>query len=156
MDKERDDRKPLMHSEIHFRGYWVQLQSRIRKNDDADDYLEGYLVNPLVDLRKAWNTHNENPRPAGDDIVQLYNTGESVSDVYNFATCIKTLYEGTSYGDPPGSFPPTLEQINNDPMKHFKFFIQATENGTKGGTNAQGRSDVAAKAWVAEDRRRKC
>ena len=133
MEKEHGDRKQLMHSEIHFRGYWVQLQSRIRKNDDADDYLEGYLVNPLAELRKAWNAHDANPRPAGDAINQLYNTGESVSSIYNFATCIKTLYNDTLYGNPPGSFPPTLQQLNDDPMKHFKDFIQATENGTKGG-----------------------
>ena len=126
----------------------MQLQSRIRKNDDADDYLEGYLENPLANLRKAWNTHSGNPRPAGDDINQLYNTGESVSSVYNFAICIKTLYTDTTFGDPPGSFPPTLKQLDEDPMKHFKFFILATENGSKGGKNAQGRSDVAAKAWV--------
>ena len=148
MDKEQDNRKPLLHSEIHFRGYWVQLQSRIRRSDDADDYLEGYLENPLVALRKAWNAHNANARPAGDAINQLYNTGESVSSTYNFALCIKTLYTDTTYGDPSGSFPPTLKQLEEDPMKHFKFFIQATENGTKGGTNAQGRGDVAAKAWV--------
>ena len=148
MDKERDERKTLMHSEIHFRGYWVQLQSRIRKNDDADDYLEGYLVNPLVQLRDAWDAHHQNPRPAGDQIVQLYNTGESVSDVYNFATCIATLYKDSPYGEPPGSFPPTLDQIAQDPMKHFKFFIQATENGTTGGTNTQDRGDAATKNWV--------
>ena len=148
MDKEREDRKPLMHSEIHFRGYWVQLQSRIRKNDDADDYLEGYLINPLEKLRKAWDDHHSNPRPAGDDVVQLYNTGQSVSNIYNYATCIKTLYDNSQYGDPPGTFPPTLEQLKNDPMRHFKFFIQATERGTNGGTNAQNRGDAATKAWV--------
>ena len=136
MDKEREDRKPLMHSEIHFRGYWVQLQSRIRKNDDADDYLEGYLTNPLVELRKAWDDHNSNPRPAGDTIVQLYNTGESVSNIYNYATCIKTLYDNSEFGDPFGSFPPTMEQLKTDPMTPFKFFIQATERGTNGGKNA--------------------
>ena len=50
----------------------------------------------------------------------------------------------------PGSFPPTLEQLKNDPMSHFKFFIQATEKGTNGGKNAQGRgdADAATKAWV--------
>ena len=148
MEKEREDRKQLVHSEIHFRGYWVQLQSRIRKNDDADDFLEGYLINPLVKLRKAWDEHHSNPRPAGDDIVQLYNTGQSVSDIYNYATCIKTLYDNSEYGDPPGSFPPTLEQLKNDPMSHFKFFIQATEKGTNGGKNAQSRGDAATKAWV--------
>ena len=146
--KERDERKPLMHSEIHFRDYWMQLQSRIRKNDDPDDYLEGSLSNPIAELRKAWNEHNETPRPAGDNIVQLYNTGSSKIDTYNFATCIKTLYTGTSYGEPPGTFPPTLQQLKEDPMLHFKFFIGATENGTTGGKNAQGRNDVAVKAWV--------
>ena len=148
MDKGREDRKTLMHSEIHFRGYWVQLQSRIRKNDDADDFLEGYLTNPLVELRKAWDEHHSNPRPAGDNVVQLYNTGESVSSFYNYATCIKTLYDGSEFGDPPGTFPPTMAQLNNDPMKHFKFFIQATEKGTNGGKNAQDRADAATKAWV--------
>ena len=54
MDKDKgmqQSNKPvLLHSEKHFRGYWVQLQSRIRRNDDADEVIEGYLENPLTKL----------------------------------------------------------------------------------------------------------
>ena len=148
MDKDTSSRKVLLHSEIHFQGYWVQLQSKIRRHDDADDLLEGYLANPLSNLRKAWDKHDANPRPAGDNIDELYNTGESVSSEYNVCLCIKTLYTGSTYGDPPGSFPPTAKQLDRDPLKFIKDFNMVTEHGTIAGTNAKDRNDVASKAWV--------
>ena len=60
MEKEDGKGKVLQHSEKYFQGYWVQLQSRIRKEDDADELLEGTLSNPLEELRNAWNAHHEN------------------------------------------------------------------------------------------------
>ena len=148
MEKEDGKGKVLQHSEKYFQGYWVQLQSRIRKEDDADELLEGTLSNPLEELRNAWNAHHENPRPANDVIDARYNTGASVSKEYNMALCIKTLYNGTTYGEPPGHFPPTLEQINKDPLKHIKDFSLATAKGTLGGQNPAGRNDAASRAWV--------
>ena len=147
-EEEATGKKILLHSEKHFQGYWVQLQSKIRRNDDADDLLEGYFENPLTALRRAWDHHHDNPRPAGDDINDLYNTGASVSDLYNYSLCIKTLYTGTSYGDPPGNFPPTIQQLERDPLRHIKEFSLTTSRGSEGGRNYAGRSDQATKAWV--------
>ena len=35
----RSPDKFLRHSEEHFQGYWIQLQSLIRRDDDADELL---------------------------------------------------------------------------------------------------------------------
>ena len=154
MDKDKDkgmqqsNKTVLLHSEKHFRGYWVQLQSRIRRNDDADEVIEGYLENPLSKLREAWDEHKDNPRPAGDQISDLYNTGDSVDELFNFCVCIKTLYAGTYYGDPAGNFPPTKTQLEMDPLRHIRDFSLATSKGTKGGRNLLGRSDAATRAWL--------
>lgn len=127
----------------------IQLQSRIRKNDDTDDLLEDFLENPLDLLRKVWDAHiGRASRPAGDNINNLYTTGDSVSNIYNFTLCIQTLFTGTTYGIPPDNFLPTELQLAQDLMKHIKDFILATVKGTKGGTNLTGRSDAATRAWV--------
>ena len=147
-EDESKSKKVLLFTEKYFQGYWVQLQSKIRRNDDADDVLEGYLENPLVTLRRAWDKHHDNPLPAGDDVNDLYNTGSSVSAEYNYCVCLLTLYTGTTYGEPHGNFPPTMAQLERNPMKHIKDFVLATERGTKGGQNKQQRSDNATKAWV--------
>ena len=110
-EDESKSKKILLYSDKYFQGYWVQLQAKIRRNDDADDILEGYLENPLLSLRKAWDAHHDNPRPAGDNVNNLYNTGESVDPLYNYCICLKTLYTGSTYGDPLGNFPPTASQL---------------------------------------------
>lgn len=79
---ETVEKKSLLHLEKHFQGYWVRLQAKIRRHDDTDDLLKGYLKNPLLKLREAWDTHHENPRPTGDTINALHNTGQSVAPEY--------------------------------------------------------------------------
>ena len=86
-EEESKGKKHLQYSDKYFQGYWVQLQAKIRRNDDADDILEGYLENPLLSLRKAWDAHHDNPRPAGDNVNNLCNTGESVNALYNYCIC---------------------------------------------------------------------
>ena len=147
-EETRDKKNILLHSEKYFQDYWVQLQSKVRRNDDADDVLEGYLENPLMSLRKAWDTHQKDPRPAGDSVDKLYNTGTSVNRLFNYCICLQTIYAGTDFGDPPGHFPPTVKQLERDPMKHIKDFVMATERGTTGGNNLSGRNDAATKGWV--------
>ena len=42
--------KHLRYSEQNFAGYWVQLNSVIRHNDQADLILDGLLINPFFQL----------------------------------------------------------------------------------------------------------
>jgi hypothetical protein len=42
--------KHLRYSEQNFAGYWVQLNSVIRHNDQADLILDGLLINPITQL----------------------------------------------------------------------------------------------------------
>ena len=46
--------KYLKYSDDHFQGYWIQLCSLVRKQEEADDLLDGFLKNPLEDLVDAW------------------------------------------------------------------------------------------------------
>lgn len=93
--------KYLRYSEDHFQGYWVQLTTLMRSNEDADEILDGLLINPLKALRKAINSI-----PPNANMVAI-------------AAAIRTLYVAGNYGDPAGSFPPTEEQMLHDPLKIF-------------------------------------
>ena len=42
--------KYLVYSEDHFAGYFIQLDTYIRSNSDAEELLTGLLVNPLLEL----------------------------------------------------------------------------------------------------------
>ena len=45
--------KHLRYSEVHFQGYWVQLNTLIRKNEDADLLVDGILENPMIAMVQA-------------------------------------------------------------------------------------------------------
>ena len=59
--------KYLRHSEEHFQGYWVQLQSLIRRNDEADELLDGLLENPLLELEEAYSEHKHQTEAEAND-----------------------------------------------------------------------------------------
>ena len=122
--------KHLKYSDDHFQGYWIQLNSLIRKNEDADDLLDGFLKNPLEDLLKASQTNDDS-----DGLVTI-------------CKAIKTLYVLHGYGHPPGTFPPTAEQLGRDPLNALKDFMLATKRGTTGGRDDSGNQSAIAKKWV--------
>ena len=116
--------KYLRYSEDHLQGYWVQLTTLIRSNEDADELLDGLLISPLLALLRAINS-----TPPNAAMVQI-------------TAAIKTLYVAGNYGDPPGSFPPTEEQMLQDPLKIFKEFARATQLGRHGGFTPGGAQSV--------------
>ena len=63
--------KYLKHSDEHFQDYWIQLQSLIRKHEDADEYLDGLLENPLDVMRDAVECW-EGKTPPADDEADLW------------------------------------------------------------------------------------
>ena len=122
--------KHLRYSEEHFQGYWVQLNAIIRRNEDADMLVDGLLENPIEEL---WHVLDKKDR---------------TDPLWDIAPCIRSLYEIYECGDPPGTFPPTLEQMDLDPLKFIKDFAKATARGTRGGKNAEGRTSPGAKKWA--------
>ena len=50
-DPKRSEK--LQYSEDHFQGYWVRLQTAVRKQEDADELLDGTLENPLETISEA-------------------------------------------------------------------------------------------------------
>ena len=132
--------KYLRHSDEHFQGYWVQLQSLLRQNEDADELLDGSLRNPLEDLINAYDEWK-------DVVAPPANPGPEYT-LYEVCTCIKTLYTNGNYGIPPGEFPPKDKDFKEDPMAHIREWNLATEKGTKGGLNARGAHDQRSRAWV--------
>ena len=137
-------KKYLEHSDDHFQGYWVQLQSLIRQNDAADEMLDGLLVNPLEILIKAVDCWEGQSEPDNPEEAELWAE-------YKIAKCIKTLYVAGGYGDPKGTFPPKLEELQQDPMKHIKDWTLATQRGTKGGKNERGANCMQARLWVKRE-----
>ena len=122
--------KHLRYSEVHFQGYWVQLNTLIRKNEDADLLVDGILENPMIAM------------------VQAVEDKDTSDPLWLIAGCVHTLYEIHNCGNPPGTFPPTLEEMDTDPLGIIKDFIKATNKGTKGGKDSRGMSSPASKKWV--------
>ena len=122
--------KHLRYSEVHFQGYWVQLNTLIRKNEEADLLVDGILENPLVAM------------------VQVIEDKDTSDPLWSISFCVRSLYELHDCGNPPGTFPPTLEEMDTDPLGTIKDFVKATSKGTKGGKDSAGMSVPAAKKWV--------
>ena len=131
-DPKRSEK--LQYSEDHFQGYWVRLQTAVRKQEDADELLDGTLENPLETISEA--VYNGDEEDEEDERLQ------------RIALCIQTLYADSQLGDPPGSFPARVEVIVKDPLKQIKEFAIATKKGTKGGVGANGRNNAESRAWV--------
>ena len=131
--------KYLRHTDDHFQGYWVQLQSLIRRDDDADELLDGFLINPILRLRQVTDRWELRAEPERKD---------SSYKLFEIAMSIKTLYVAAGLGTPPDYFPPSKEELEQDPMKHIKNWNVATMRGTAGGTHPDGRTHVQARTWV--------
>ena len=109
--------KRLHFSEKHFQGYWMQLNTLIRQNDNADQVLDGILQNPML------------------LILEIRSPGQVPAHVdYGFTEVVRLLYVAGNLGDPRGSFP-TAEQLEHDPIRCVKDFALATKAGTTGGLN---------------------
>ena len=126
---DRQD-KHLRYSEVHFQGYWVQLNTLIRRNEDADLLVDGMLENPLVEL------------------VEVVEKKDKTDPLWIVSLCVRSLYEEHGCGNPPGTFPPTLEEMDTDPLNFIKDFVKATSRGTKGGKDPHGLTVADAKRWV--------
>ena len=122
--------KHLRYSEVHFQGYWVQLNTLIRKNEDADLLVDGILENPMIAM------------------VQAVEDKDTSDPLWLIAGCVRPLYELHNCGNPPGTFPPTLEEMDTDPLGIIKDFIKATNKGTRGGKDSRGMTAPASKKWV--------
>ena len=123
--------KRLRFSEKHFQGYWVQLNTLIRQNENADEVLDGILLNPML------------------RIIEIRIPGQNpVYGDYGFTEAVRLLYAAQNLGDPPGSYP-TEQQLEDDPVGCIKDFARATKAGTTGGLNpATGNNWAAARAWA--------
>ena len=120
--------KHLRYSEEHFQGYWVQLNAILRRNEDADMLIDGILENPI------------------EEVVFILEKEDKDDPLFDIAHCIRSLYEIHECGDPSGTFPPTLEQMDLDPLKFIKDFAKATKRGTRGGKDVDGSTSPGAKS----------
>ena len=123
----RPDRK-LRLNEKHFQGYWVQLNTLIRRNEHADELLDGVLTNPMLDILPiVTNNHHAH---------------------HGHAEAVRLLYVAKNLGNPPGTFPDPV-QLEHDPIGCIRDFTLATKAGTRGGLNPDtGNAWGAAKAWA--------
>ena len=121
-DPKRSEK--LQYSEDHFQGYWVRLQTAVRKQEDADELLDGTLENPLETISEA--VYNGDEDDEEDERLQ------------RIALCIQTLYADSQLGDPPDSFPARVEVIA----------VVSTKKGTKGGRGANGRNNAESRTCV--------
>ena len=115
--------KKLRFNERHFQGYWVQLNTLIRRDDDADMLLDGILTNPMLTI-EANRAVPANPRNG-------------------FADAVRLLYVQKNLGDPAGTFP-TAEQLEQNPIAQLRDFTIATTSGADGGVNPANN-----RVWVA-------
>ena len=115
--------KKLRFNEKHFQGYWVQLNTLIRHNDEADQILDELLLHPMLSLRSA----------------QLDNTAAQ----HQNCVALSTLYLTNNVGNPAGNLPDN-DEINADPIRCIRDFAKATKNGTIGGPGPNGAANGAA------------
>ena len=117
--------KKLHFTEEHFQGFWVQLLTLIRRNEHADSYLDGILLNPMRDV--------------ADTIA------DNADNDHLYALAVRAIYVAQNLGDPPGTFP-DYAQLEDDPIGAIRDFAVATKAGTYGGVNpANGRAWVSPK-----------
>ena len=106
----------------------MQLLTLIRRNENADSYLDGILLNPMRDVADA--------------------ISDNANASHRFAIAVRVLYAAENLGDPPGTFP-DYEQLDDDPIGAIRDFAIATKAGTTGGINpASGRGWVASRQWA--------
>ena len=114
--------KKLHFTEEHFQGFWVQLLTLIRRNEHADSYLDGILLNPMRDV--------------ADTIA------DNADNDHLYALAVRAIYVAQNLGDPPGTFP-DYAQLEDDPIGVIRDFAVATKAATYGGVNP-----VSDRVWV--------
>ena len=97
--------KKLRFSEKYFAGFWVQVNTLIRRNEGADALLDGILPHPMLRIVEimADNTDNQ----------------------HGFAQAVLQLYVQQNLGIPPGTYP-NEEQLSTDPIGAIRDFSLAT------------------------------
>ena len=48
--------KRLRFTEKFFPGYWVQLNTLIRRNEHADEVIDGILTHPMLEVLDVYST----------------------------------------------------------------------------------------------------
>ena len=120
--------KRLRFTEKFFPGYWVQLNTLIRRNEHADEVIDGILIHPML------------------EVLEVYTTPGDPHNAH--ATAILQLYVAKNLGSPIGQFP-TAEDLEHDPIRGIRDFAIATASGTDGGLNpATGRNWIASSRWA--------
>ena len=118
--------KRLRFAEKYFPGCWVQLNTLIRRNEHADDVIDGILTHPMLEVLDVDSTPGD-PHNA-------------------HAAAVRQLYVAKNLGSPIGQFP-TAEDLEHDPIRGIRDFAIATASGTDGGI-----SPVTGRNWVASNR----
>ena len=120
--------KRLRFTEKYFPGFWVQLNTLIRRNEHADEVIDGILTHPML------------------GVLDVHSTAGNMHQPH--AEAIRLLYVDKNLGQPIGQFP-TAEQLEKDPIRGIRDFAIATDSGTDGGLNpATGRNWIASTRWA--------
>ena len=118
------DRK-LRFTEKHFQGFWVQLKTLIRRNEHADEIIDGIMLHPILEVLVCQTAGHPNQ---------------------GHAEAVRQLYIAKNLGMPVGDYP-TAEQLEQDPIRGIRDFTVATTAGTDG-----GRNPVNNVVWIASRR----
>ena len=126
--------KRLRFSERYFQGYFVTLNTYIRRNADADELLDGISTHPML------------------DIIDIMNDNADAN--HGYALAVLVLYAAANLGNPVGTYP-DADQLEHDPISAIRDFAVATRSGNTGGINpANGRNWVGSRAWARGIHRR--
>ena len=126
--------KKLRFTEKYFAGFWVQINTLIRRNEGADSLLDGILRHPMLTVIQIMANNADNHHGHAQAVLQLYVQG--------------------NLGDPPGTYP-DADQLDHDPIAAIRDFAIATQAGATGGINpATGLNWVASRAWARGIHRR--
>ena len=120
--------KKLCFTEKYFAGFLVQINTLIRRHEDADAMLDGILIHPMLNA--------------------IAVMGNNADAHHGHAQAVLLLYVQQNLGEPPGTFP-TAIQLEHDPVGAIRDFSRATSAGTNGGLNpATGLAWIGARAWA--------
>ena len=99
--------KRLRFTEKYFPGFWVQLNTLIRRNEHADEVIDGILTHPMLEVLDEHSTPGAAHQP--------------------HAEAIRLRYVAKNLGSPIGQFP-TAEQLERDPIRGIRDFVIATDS----------------------------
>ena len=73
--------KRLRFTEKYFPGFWVQLNTLIRRNEHADEVIDGILTHPMLGVLDVHSTPGDAHQPHAEAIRLRYvekNLGQSI------------------------------------------------------------------------------